>query len=241
VSFIKVSFELTKATLVLLVLTLGVGYLLGNVFGISSFTGNTVGTSQQQIQPPTVQQNPTQPSRIQLSTDGEPSLGKSDAKVLIVEFTDYQCPFCKRAHDQTFPLIKRDYIDTGKVRYVAKDFPLSFHVNADEASEASNCVLEQSNDKYWEFADIIFDKQDEWSSSSDPFTIFKGYAKDLGLNSAKFDSCVDSAKYRDEVNDDLQEGTLAGVSGTPSFYINGVNIVGAQPYSVFQQAIEAEL
>ncbi len=176
---------------------------------------------------------------VKIDVKGEPALGNANAPVEIVEFTDYQCPFCERAFQQTYPQIKKDYIDTGKVRYVVKDFPLSIHPEADEASEAANCALDQG--KYFEMHDLIFASQDQWAGSSDPKSIFKGYAQQLGLNAGTFNSCLDSGKYTAENQQDISEGLQAGVSGTPTFFINGNKLVGAQPYSAFQAAIDAEL
>lgn len=186
-------------------------------------------------------------NRIQLALDlnEEPYIGNKDAKVIMVEATDYQCPFCKRAHDTTFPEIKRNYIDTGKLLYVVKDFPLSFHQNADEAAEAAGCALEQGLDKFWKMHDLLFEKQSEWAYASNPKDIFKNYAQQLGLDSSKFNNCLDSGKRASEVQNDFSEMSNI-VSGTPTFFIGNptkgyIRIVGAQPYSVFQQAIESEL
>lgn len=160
--------------------------------------------------------------------------GDANAPVTIIEFSDYECPFCGRAFQQTYPLIKENYIDTGKVRYVFRDFPLSFHPNAQKAAEAARCAGDQ--DKYWEMHDKLFQNQATLSVDN-----YKKWARELGLNGATFDSCLSSNKYADEVQADLAYGSSLGVSGTPAFFINGQMVSGAQPYSVFQQTIDAEL
>lgn len=169
-----------------------------------------------------------------VNEDDDPFLGDKNAKVVIVSFEDYQCPFCKRAFDQTFPLLKKEYIDTGKVKYVYRDFPLSFHPFAQKAAEAAECSQDQG--KYWEMHDIIFNNQDAIEVSN-----LKQYASQLGLNTNEFNNCLDSGKYEEEVQKDFNEGQKYGVSGTPTFFINGKRLVGAQPYSAFKSIIDQEL
>ena len=163
-----------------------------------------------------------------------PALGQKNAPVTIVEFGDYQCPFCQRAFQQTFPQIKKDYVDTGKVRYVFVNFPLSFHPNAEPAAEAAECANEQG--KFWEYHDKLFENQATLGND-----LYPKLASDLKLDTAKFKQCLDSGKYKQQVQKDLDYGQTIGVSGTPSFFINGIRIVGAQPYEAFKQAIDAEL
>lgn len=181
-----------------------------------------------------LQEESEQPSEAEVSVDDDPQKGPSDAKVTIIEFSDFQCPYCKKAE----PTLKQIFDEYGSnVRLVFRDFPLSFHQYAQKASEASECAYEQG--KYWEYHDVLYEKQDALDVAS-----LKQYAKDLGLDSAKFDSCLDSGKYASEVQKDFQDGQAAGVSGTPSFFIldeNGnvvENIVGAQPFSAFKTVID---
>lgn len=178
------------------------------------------------------------------TVDDDPMLGSESAKITLIEFTDYQCPFCARHFTQTYSQIKKDYIDTGKVKYVSRDFPLSFHPNAQKASEASECADDQG--KFWEMHDKLFIAQGEWSGLSDAPATFKQYAKDLGLNSSTFDSCLDSDKYKEEVAKDMADGSAAGISGTPGFWIigpdgKGQKISGAYPYDTFKKAFDALL
>ncbi len=174
-----------------------------------------------------------QPTRVQVSADDDPVLGDPNAPVTIIEFSDYQCPFCRRFWQQTLPLIKQNFIDTGKVKLVYRDFPLNFHQYAQKAAEAAECAGEQG--KYWEYHDILFERQSEWSTQG--VQKFKDYAAELGLDLEQFSSCLDSGKYAQEVQKDYQDGVSYGVQGTPTFFINGVKIVGAQPYQTFETVI----
>ena len=174
-----------------------------------------------------------------VSSDDDPFLGSPEAPITIIEFSDFECPFCKRFFDGTLKDIITNYVDTGKVKYVLRDFPLSgIHPNAEIAAEAANCANEQ--DKYWEFHDLLFENQEDWVSGNTTVE-FKKYSSSLGLNGAQFDLCLENRKYVDEILKDMQDGFDAGVQGTPTFYINGVKVVGAQVYSVFKQVIDEEL
>jgi protein-disulfide isomerase len=193
-------------------------------------------------------------SRVEVSPDDDPSLGPEDAPVTVIEFSDFQCPYCSGVagyNDEVIarmiskdpswvaPVPKlRELAKQGKIRFVYRDFPLSFHQFAQKAAEASECAHEQG--KYWEMHDKIFQGQGEWSRGN-ATDIFKRYASEVGLDKDEFDACLDSGKYASEVQKDLQDGTAAGVTGTPAFFINGISIKGAQSFSVFQQVIEAEL
>ena len=173
-------------------------------------------------------------TRIKVSADDDPAKGLKNAPVTIIEFSDFQCPYCARFFEQTLPLLEKNYIATGKARIVYRDFPLGFHENAEKAAEAAECADEQG--KFWEYHDKIFENQDAIGVSN-----LKQYAETLGLNMEKFNGCLDSGKMASEVKEDLKDGTKYGVTGTPSFFINGINIVGAQPYSVFEQIIKQEI
>lgn len=240
----QVTFTLSATTLKLaavLVIGLLVGYMAGSNYG-GTWAGTT--NNGNQAAPSGNDNNQgAAAQRVAVSTDDDPARGPKDAKVTIIEFSDFQCPFCQRAFTDAVAGIKRDYVDTGKVRFVYRDFPLSFHVNAQISGEASECADEQG--KFWEMHDLLFTKGQADGTGLDSASL-KQYAKDLGLDAAKFDSCLDTGKYKAEVQKDLADGSAAGVSGTPTFFIgNDKNkyqmIVGAQPYAVIKQAIEAEL
>ncbi len=187
--------------------------------------------------PPQAQQpQAAQPADVDMESlmDDDKVRGDADASVTIVEFSDFECPFCGRYYNQAYKQIKENYIDAGKVKYVFRDFPLGFHAKAQKASEAAECAGDQG--AYWDMHDRLFENSQKLSVED-----LKEHAKALGLDSAEFDDCLDSGKYEDEVKKDLADGAAAGVTGTPAFFVNGKKISGAQPYSAFEAAIEAEL
>jgi protein-disulfide isomerase len=164
-------------------------------------------------------------------------LGDPNAPVTIVEFSDYQCPFCAQYTSETWPRLKAEFVDTGRVRYVFKDFPLAnIHPQASKAHEAARCAGEQGT--YWVMHDHLFAGQAEWAGYLDHVSVFKRYAAELELDTTAFDACLDSARWTEAVNADLAEGAGLGVRGTPNFFIDGYPLVGAQPYETFQYAIE---
>ncbi|MEK6853393.1 MAG: thioredoxin domain-containing protein [Nanoarchaeota archaeon] len=166
--------------------------------------------------------------------DDDAVKGDEDAPVTIIEWSDFECPFCARFYRDTLPLIEEEYIKTGKVKLVFRDFPLSFHQNAQKAAEAAECAGEQG--KFWEMHDLLFEQGVEGGTAG-----FKQYAKQLGLNTAKFNECLDSGAMASEVRKDTADGAAAGIQGTPGFLINGKLVSGAQPFSSFKQVIDAEL
>lgn len=190
--------------------------------------------------PGEAQAEPTPAGPVEIDTEGAFSVGDDDAPVVIVEFTDYQCPYCSRHFLQTYPQIKAEYVDTGKVRYVFMDFPLSsIHPQAQVAAEAARCAGDQG--AYLTMHDMLFARQQEWSGRNDVAELFSGYVGELGLDTAAFDECLQSGRQESAVLDDLERGAALGINGTPAFFINGHFLSGAQPYEVFQQAIESLL
>lgn len=232
----KITLEFEKSTL-WKVLTVAFGLLLVISIVTGGFSGSTE-TGKVAVAPSAGAVPQTQPIA-DVDIDDDAILGDEDAEVTIVSFEDFQCPFCKRSFDQTFPLIKQNYIETGKVRYVYRDYPLPFHTEADEAANAAECAGDQ--DKFWEMHEKLFENQAEWAGSTNVNSFLKGYAGDIGLDQGKFDSCLDSRKYDKEIKADIDAGTKYGVSGTPTFFVNGIKLVGAQPYSAFEAAIEQAL
>lgn len=164
--------------------------------------------------------------------------GDPNAQIVMVEFTDYQCPYCKRHFDETDALIQANYVDTGKVKYVTRDLPLTFHPNAHPAAQAARCAGDQG--KYWEMHDKLFEDQSTWTVG-DPASAFSSYASELGLNVGTFDSCYSSGKYQQVVDDDAALAARVGATGTPTFLINGKFIVGAQPYASFEAMLNEAL
>lgn len=153
------------------------------------------------------------------------------AEVVIIEYSDFECPFCSR-HHPTMLQVMEEYGD--KVAWVYRHFPLSFHPQAEPAALASECAAEQG--KFWEYADELFANQDSLAAG-----YYSTLAAELGLNQGKFDDCFESKKYQAEVDGDTSSGATAGVSGTPATFINGQMISGAVPFASLKTVIDAEL
>ncbi len=202
------------------------------------------GTEQQaQAQPqpqPQAQAQPQQPSGPVSVTDrgDQPTIGKSNAKVTIYEFSDFQCPFCQRFEQGAYAQIKTNYIDTGKAKLVYRHYPLPFHVNAQKAAEAGECANRQG--KFEAYHDMLFAKGQADGTGLAPADL-KQYASQVGLDTGKFNKCLDNGETAQVIKDDTAAGTAAGINGTPSFVIGGKLIVGAQDYSQFQAAIDEAL
>jgi len=173
---------------------------------------------------------PPELPRVEVAAKG-PSRGPDNAPVTIVEFSDFQCPYCGRAVP-TVEKVMKDY--DGKVRLVFRHFPLSFHPNAQKAAEASACAADQG--KFWPMHDKMFTNQQKLGVPD-----LKSFAKDLGLDQGKFDKCLDGGEKAAQVNADEKDGEQAGVNGTPAFFVNGIFLNGAVPYQQFKDAIDREL
>lgn len=174
--------------------------------------------------------------------DDDPVLGNPDATVTIVEFSDFQCPFCRRFWKETLSQIKNEYLATGKAKFVYRDFPLSqIHPGAVPGAEGAECARAQG--KFWEMHDAIFEEQEKQGSGTIQFTAddVKKWAGKIGLDTTTFNQCLDSGTYKQEVEKDLADGSAAGVTGTPATFINGRLISGAQPFTAFKAVIEEEL
>lgn len=175
--------------------------------------------------------------KVKVEIGDSPKKGSESAKVVLVEFTDYQCPFCSRYYEQTYKNLIKDYVETGKVLIVIKDFPLNFHDQAQKAAESAHCAREQlGDDGYFKMHDKLFENQASLSVENE-----KKWAREIGLDGEKFDSCLDGGKYSEVVNKDVSYGSSLGVSGTPSFFVNGIPLSGALPYQSFKQLIDKEL
>ncbi len=172
---------------------------------------------------------PQPDARVKVAVGGAFVLGRPDAPLTMVEFTDYECPFCRQFHVATFEALKKNYIDTRKMRYVSRDFPLDFHRNAMPAAQAARCAGEHG--QFWQLRHVLL--------------AIRKFARDLGSDEAAFRACLDGDRYRRDVEKDLADGRAAGVSGTPTFVlgrttaegVDGVRLVGAQPYAVFDAKI----
>lgn len=176
---------------------------------------------------------PEEVTRYDIPEDDDYVLGSDSAQITIIEFSDYECPYCRKWHTEVFPQIREKYGD--KVRFVYRDFPLySIHPNAEPAAIAANCAGEQ--DKYWEFNELLFNGNKDLSPAT-----YEAYAKDLGLNVDTFTACQSEPGMKEEVTADYDFAANLGVRSTPTFFINGLAVVGAQPFEVFEQVIDMEL
>ncbi|MCE2506008.1 MAG: DsbA family protein [Nitrosopumilaceae archaeon] len=184
---------------------------------------------------------------VKISADDDPIIGDPDAPITIIEFSDFQCPFCARFHIQTLPLLLDQYIDQGKVKLVFRDFPIqSIHPNALPASVAAECADEQG--KFKEMHDMLFDNQNQWNNQEtvDALSMFSQYATQIQLDQETFDSCLTSGRYIDEIRKDLDDGRSYDVTGTPGFFVGNdeigyVELKGAQPFESFKKVIDAQL
>ena len=218
-----------------IVLSFSIVYAANTISGNFNTTSGTAGTAEnQQAQPQQNQpeQQPQEQDTVQVSADNDPVKGNENAPVTIIEFSEFQCPFAGRFARDTLPSIMTNYIDTGKVKFVYRDFVV--HSSSQKAQEAAACADEQG--KFWEYHDILYENQGALDDES-----LKGYAEQAGLDTNQFNSCFNSRKYKSEVEKDTSDGRTGGVSGTPTFFINGKKFVGAQPYDAFRAEIEAAL
>ena len=171
--------------------------------------------------------------RYDVPVDDDPILGAEDAPITIVEFSDYECPYCRQWHSEVYSQLIETY---GKqIRFVYRDFPLaSIHSNANSAAYAANCAHEQG--VFWEYHDMLFGMEQGLGNGA-----YLDYANQLGIDQADFQECLDSGRYQAEVQADFDFAAELGVRSTPTFFINGIAVVGAQPFEIFQQVIEREL
>ena len=193
-------------------LGLGAGYLLWGTNQAAAGTG--------------------QARRVDVKTDGDPSIGPDNAPVTIIEFSDYQCPYCEQWHQQVYQQLMEAY--SGKIRFVYRDNPIPSHPEAEPAAEAAECAGEQS--AYWKFHDALFSGQYGLGRAA-----YEQYAADLGLDTEAFAACVDSHKFRGEIEADASDAAKVGINSTPTFVVNGRLLIGALPFADFKQVIDEEL
>ena len=233
-----ITFKRTHFYSVLVVLAFAVGILTGYiVWGGSSSQTQTVTENQPpgqgSIAQAPVATQPPQFTRYDVPADGFPSNGPEDAPIVIVEFSDFQCPFCKRFFDETYQQLLAAY--PGKIRFVFRHLPLtSIHPEAFPSAEASMCANEQN--AFWQYHDKIFENQDRMGRE-----LYIQIANDLELDATAFEDCLEAGKYKDLVQQDLDFALNLGVRSTPTFFINGLALVGAQPLETFKQVIDKEL
>jgi protein-disulfide isomerase len=180
---------------------------------------------------------PGAPVKIALKST-TPYLGASSAKVTVVEYADYECPFCEKFFSGVWPELYAKYVKTGKIKFFYQDFAF-LGPDSNTAAEATHCAADQN--KFWQYHDYLFSNQGQEGSGWATADHQKQFAQAVGLNTAQFNQCLDSGKYKTEVLNETAAGKSYGVSGTPTVFVNGVAIVGAQPASAFEKAIDAAL
>lgn len=186
-------------------------------------------------------------SKTVVDIDDDPIKGDPSAPVTIVEFSDFQCPFCMKFYQETLPLIDQEYIQSGKVNLVYRDYPIDrIHPNARAAHIAAECADEQET--FWQYHDMLFEKQEEWSNLESSMILSKmsQYASDLNLQVDQFENCLRDPQVAKEVGMDLSDGQQYGSTGTPTFFIGNTEdgfekVSGAKPFAVFKSVIESKL
>jgi protein-disulfide isomerase len=165
--------------------------------------------------------------------------GREDAKVWLIEISDFQCPYCRQWHDSTYPAIKREYVDAGKIRMAYVNLPLNSHRHAMPAAEAAMCAAVQ--DKFWPVHDGIFDSQDEWHDDADPMPTFTGIAQRAGVDMTAWRACVQGHQTRPLIQADADRAMRSGIESTPSFIVGNQLVAGAYPVGVFRQVLDSAL
>lgn len=166
-------------------------------------------------------------------------LGSATARVWLIIISDFQCPYCRSWHEESWAAIRKDYVDTGKLRVAYVNLPLSMHRNAYPAAQVAMCAAVQG--KFWPVQDALFNTQQDWKDAADPNPTFEALARDAGVNADTLRACVTSAAMRPLIEADGERAAKAGASSTPTFFIGGRMLLGAQPLSVFREAIDAAL
>ncbi len=187
---------------------------------------------------PSPDQTPEGTKEPLIPLDDDPVLGSPDAPVTIIEYSEYLCPYCRRFALETLPLIEEEYIDTGKVKLVFRDFP-GHGQPAAAIAMVPECAADQG--KFWEMQLLLFERAEEWSESEDILDTFRSYAEEIQMDPNELTNCLELGTPWDRIMEDYQLGRQDGVSGTPSFLINGSVIEGAQPFEEFQRVIEEQL
>lgn len=166
-------------------------------------------------------------------------LGSPTAKVWMIIISDFQCPFCQRWHDESWDAIRREYVETGKIRVAYMNLPLSIHANALPAAEAAMCAAVQG--KFWPVQDAIFRTQQQWARLPDAQSFFEGLAREAGVNVDTLRACVNAKATRPLIKSDEERSAQAGAQSTPTFFVGSQPLIGAQPLSAFRTAIDAAL
>ncbi len=166
--------------------------------------------------------------------------GSASAPIWLVEISDFQCPYCKQWHDETFAAIDKEFVQTGKVRLAYLNYPIpSLHVNATAAAEAAMCASVQG--KFWEMHDSLFGQQEKWAKLNDPVPVFAAFAASAGVDSTNWNACMKAHAARPLIDADHERSSGSGVQSTPTFFVGKRMILGALPLDTFRVAINAEL
>lgn len=218
-------------------------FLLGMLTNKVLYLENAVKTASKAQTNQAAAPAPTEPPAVVKVDNGHlPLLGNANAKVTVVEFSDFQCPFCKSFFDNTSPQLNDTYIKTGKIKFAYRQFPLtSIHPNAQISAEASECAEEQN--RFWEYHDTLFKNQETWTplSGTDVINSLTDLAGQVGMDTNQFSTCLSTHKYKSVVDADESAGSAVGVNGTPTFFVNGHRLVGAVPFDQFKTLIDQEL
>jgi protein-disulfide isomerase len=209
-----------KSNIPIFVIFIILAFSLGLAFGYLFWGGNATAADEAQVR------------RVDVSPDDDASVGPVDAPVTIIEFSDYQCPYCQKWYAQVYQQMMAAY--PGQIHFIYRDFPLPMHAESEPAAEAAECAGEQS--AYWQYHDALFSGRYGLGRSA-----YDQYAAELGLDTAAFSECLDSHRYQAEVEADASDAANAGITSTPSFVINGRVLVGALPFADFKSVIDEEL
>lgn len=166
-------------------------------------------------------------------------LGSDSAKVWLIAISDFQCPFCKQWHDESWAAIRKDYVETGKVRVAYVNLPLSIHRNAQPAAQAAMCVAAQG--KFWPMQDALFRTQRDWENASDPEPFYEKLATEVGANPDEMRACVRSGVMQSLIKADVDRANTSGATSTPTFFVGGRAVIGAQPLAAFRNALDNAL
>ncbi len=243
------SFDFSKLsknpTPVLVILLVVAAFLIGSLFtkvsylekGGGTVSGTQIGTTAPS-RPPAGTPGPTVSIDKAGGVGHLPSLGNKNAKVEVIEFGDFQCPFCGRFYTDVEKQLIKDYVDTGKVKFAFRHYAF-LGQESTSAAEASECANEQN--KFWEYHNYLYENQKGENQGAFSKDNLKSFATTLGLNASQFNTCLDSGKYTKNVTNDFADGQKAGVNGTPATFVNGQLVSGAQPFASFKTLIDQEL
>ena len=234
------SFLTTPVAILLSSFVISIAILMhGGIIQIGSI--KTVGAKPtQQAQPAAAGQPaaPAAPTKVNVDIGHFPIKGDKNAKVTVIEFADFQCPFCEKFFSQTESNLIKDYVNTGKIKFAFRNWAF-LGPESTFAAEGAECANEQG--KFWEYHDYLYSHQGQENSGAFAKDKLEGFAGSIGLDADKFKTCLETDKYATQVKDEYSAGQTAGVNGTPATFVNGILISGAVPYASFQQTIDAAL